>query len=124
MDKSELILLLGQIAVDAGAAGAPDIEKFWTSVAAKITADTLASRGRPAERRADAPAQVFTLSAQAYHDQLLAQMSKVTDIEQRSKKFELVRLAVSASQQHGGISMEQANMLRRVTNEVEAELNG
>lgn len=120
MEKSELILLLGQLAADAGAAGADQIEKFWTSVAAKITSDMLAAR-RPEWAKTAKPAQVFTLTAQAYHDQLLAQMSLVPQ-DQRGKKFDIVRVAINASQQHGGISIEQAGTLRRVTSEVEAEL--
>jgi hypothetical protein len=123
MDKSELILLIGQIATDAGAAGAADIAKFWTSVSAKITSDMLGARkSAAAERRAE-PSHVFMLSAQAYSEQLTAQMAAVP-AEQRAKKFELIRVAVNASQQHGGITLEQADMLRRVTSQVEQSLAG
>jgi proline dehydrogenase len=118
MELTELALEINEFADWARELGDTEVEQFWNSVAAKIAEDIFRSQESVIDKEA---VQMFQLSGQAYYDHLKKKVEQVA-AEDRPVMFETIRSAVNAAQERGSVSLAQADIVRKITNQVEQEM--
>jgi hypothetical protein len=119
MDDAELVLKVEEFASLARDLGDTEVEQFWNDVAAKLAESIFRNEQSALEKEA---VWALRLNETAFKEHLL-KVIKQTEPTKMAEYFSTIGSAANAAQQRGVISPEQADMIRRVTNELERELN-
>lgn len=117
MEKAEFLDLLGNLARQARAAKAGGLYKMCTEMAADIARDVLGEY-LPLSKK---EAALFEFS-QTYREDIKEALEKLPEKE-RPAAFNALRQMVNQAQRFGKINTVRADELRKITNEVEDELN-